>query len=94
VWRRVTTRPVRLAGAPLPRGARLFLWLAAANRDASVFPDPERFDLHRRNADQPLAFGRGLHDCLGATSARSRPGSCSTSSPAASLACGWSPASG
>lgn len=66
VWRRVTTRPVTLAGVELPRGARLFLWLAAANRDASVFPDPDRFDLHRPNADQHLAFGRGLHYCLGA----------------------------
>jgi cytochrome P450 len=66
VWRRVTTRPVTLAGLALPRGARLFLWLAAANRDASVFPDPERFDLHRPNADQHLAFGKGLHYCLGA----------------------------
>jgi len=66
VWRRVTTRPVTLAGVELPRGARLFLWLAAANRDASVFPDPDRFDLHRHNADQHLAFGKGLHYCLGA----------------------------
>ena len=66
VWRRITTRPVTLAGVELPRGARLFLWLAAANRDASVFPEPDRFDLHRPNADQHLAFGRGLHYCLGA----------------------------
>lgn len=66
VWRRVTTRAVTLGGAPLPAGAKLFLWLAAANRDPSVFPDPERFDLGRGNADQHLAFGRGLHYCLGA----------------------------
>lgn len=66
VWRRITTRPVTLAGIDLPRGARLFLWLAAANRDALVFPAPDRFDLHRPNADQHLAFGRGLHYCLGA----------------------------
>ena len=32
----------------------------------SVFPDPERCDLHRPNADQHLAFGKGLHYCLGA----------------------------
>lgn len=66
VWRRVTTRPVTLAGIELPAGARLFLWLAAGNRDAAVFPEPERFDLHRPNADQHLAFGKGLHYCLGA----------------------------
>ena len=65
-WRRVTTRAVTLGGAPLPAGAKLFLWLAAANRDPSVFPDPECFDLRRANADQHLAFGKGLHYCLGA----------------------------
>lgn len=66
VWRRVTTRTVHLGGVDLPQGARLFLWLAAANRDPAVFPDPDRFDPRRRNADQHLAFGRGLHYCLGA----------------------------
>jgi len=65
-WRRVTTRPARLAGVQLPEGARLFLWLAAAGRDATVFDDPERFDLGRPNAVQHLAFGKGLHYCLGA----------------------------
>ncbi|HMG20251.1 MAG TPA: cytochrome P450 [Kofleriaceae bacterium] len=66
VWRRITTRPAALGGVELPRGAKLFLWLAAANRDPSVFAAPDRFDLHRGNADQHLAFGRGLHYCLGA----------------------------
>jgi cytochrome P450 len=67
VWRRVTTRPVTLGGIKLPEGARLFLWLAAAGRDASVFGDPGRFDPLRRNAADHLAFGRGLHYCLGAS---------------------------
>jgi cytochrome P450 len=66
VWRRVTTRPAQLAGVELPAGARLFLWLAAANRDPAVFAAPERFDVRRGNADQHLAFGKGLHYCLGA----------------------------
>ena len=42
VWRRVTKRPVTLGGVDLPEGAKLFLWLAAAGRDADVFPEPER----------------------------------------------------
>jgi cytochrome P450 len=67
VWRRVTTRPVTLGGIDLPEGARLFLWLAAAGRDASVFPDPGRFDPRRRDATEHLAFGKGLHYCLGAS---------------------------
>jgi cytochrome P450 len=50
----------------LPAGAKLFLWLAASGRDAAVFPEPERFDLRRVNASKTLAFGQGIHYCLGA----------------------------
>ena len=66
VWRRVTTRPVTLGGVDVPAGAKLFLWLAASGRDASVFPEPETFDLRRVNASKTLAFGQGIHYCLGA----------------------------
>jgi cytochrome P450 len=66
VWRRITTRPVTLAGVDLPEGARLFLWLAAAGRDAAAFARPDEFDLHRPDAERHLAFGKGLHYCLGA----------------------------
>ena len=66
VWRRVTTRPVTLGGVDLPEGAKLFLWLAASGRDRSIFPQPDDFDLDRANASQHLAFGLGLHYCLGA----------------------------
>ncbi|HSF05041.1 MAG TPA: cytochrome P450 [Methylomirabilota bacterium] len=66
VWRRVTKRPVTLGGVDLPQGAKLFLWLAASGRDASVFPEPETFDVRRTNAARTLAFGKGIHYCLGA----------------------------
>jgi cytochrome P450 len=66
VWRRVTTRPVTLAGVHLPEGARLFLWLAAAGRDAAAFSQPDVFDVHRPDPGRHLAFGQGLHYCLGA----------------------------
>ncbi len=66
VWRRITTRPVTLGGVALPAGARLFLWLAAAGRDAAAFDRPDEFDLHRPDADRHVAFGKGLHYCLGA----------------------------
>jgi cytochrome P450 len=66
VWRRVTTRPATLAGVSLPEGARLFLWLAAAGRDAAAFSHPDVFDLHRPDSGRHLAFGKGLHYCLGA----------------------------
>jgi cytochrome P450 len=70
VWRRVTTRPVTLAGHELPAGARLFLWLAAAGRDPAAFPEPDAFDPHRPDAGRHLAFGQGLHYCLGANLGR------------------------
>jgi cytochrome P450 len=66
-WRRVTTRPAMVGGVELPAGAKLFLWLAAAGRDAAIFPEPDAFDLDRENARRHLAFGRGIHYCLGAS---------------------------
>jgi len=65
-WRRVTKRPVILGGVNLPEGAKLFLWLAASGRDATVFPEPEKFDMRRTNAAKTLAFGKGIHYCVGA----------------------------
>jgi hypothetical protein len=70
VWRRVTKKPVTLGGVDLPEGAKLFLWLAAAGRDAEVFPEPERFDPERDNARRTLAFGRGIHFCIGSALGR------------------------
>lgn len=57
--------PAGPGGIELLDQARLFLWLGATGRDPSVFAEPERFDLRRANADQHLAFGKGLHYCLG-----------------------------
>lgn len=65
-WRRLTKRPVTLGGVDLPEGAKLWLWLAASGRDASVFPAPESFNLHRSETSKSLAFGLGIHYCLGA----------------------------
>jgi cytochrome P450 len=66
VWRRVTRRPVTLGGVDLPAGAKLYLWLAAAGRDARAFEDPDDFELGRPNASRHLAFGKGIHYCPGA----------------------------
>lgn len=66
IWRRVTKGPTKLGGIELPEGAKLMLWLGASGRDSSVFPEPERFDLHRTGASRTLAFGKGIHYCLGA----------------------------
>jgi cytochrome P450 len=69
-WRRLTTRPVEIAGVEIPAEARLLLLLASANRDEQQFGDPEVFDIHRENAGKHLAFSQGIHYCLGAPLAR------------------------
>jgi cytochrome P450 len=65
VWRRLTRRAVTVAGIEIPEGSKLFLWLAAAGRDSTVFTNPDVFDLHRPNARRHLAFGKGIHFCIG-----------------------------
>ena len=67
---RYATADVALAGAAIRRGDLVTVSLAAASRDPAVFPDPDRFDLHRANARQNLAFAHGPHFCLGAQLAR------------------------
>jgi cytochrome P450 len=60
----------RLGGVALHAGDWLLLSYLSANRDVTVFDDPFRFDIRRANADQHLAFGIGVHFCLGAHLAR------------------------
>jgi cytochrome P450 len=66
---RVTTKDIELGGKRIPAGQTLFLLLGAANRDARAFPDPDRFDVGRDN-NHHLAFGHGIHYCLGHALAR------------------------
>ncbi|WP_233273380.1 cytochrome P450 family protein [Streptomyces broussonetiae] len=66
---RYTTEPVTIAGTTIPAGEFVQIALAAANRDPAVFADPDRFDV-TRDASRHLAFGHGIHHCLGAPLAR------------------------
>ncbi len=66
---RFTKSAVELGGVELPAGALAVMVLAAANRDPKQFPDPERFDVTRDPNDH-LAFGEGIHFCIGAPLAR------------------------
>jgi cytochrome P450 len=69
VTKRVTTREVRIRDESLPQGAEVFLVLASANRDERRWDHPDRFDA-LREPRRHLAFGDGIHHCLGAPLAR------------------------
>ena len=64
-WRRVATQDTELAGYKIPAGTQIFLSLGSANHDEAVFDNPESFDIRRENARNNIAFGRGIHFCLG-----------------------------
>lgn len=66
---RTLTEDYRIGDTVIPRGGRALLLLASANRDPQKFTDPDEFDIHR-NTTGHLAFGHGLHFCLGAHLAR------------------------
>jgi cytochrome P450 len=67
---RYATRDVELAGASIRRRDLVRLSLAGANRDPSVFPEPDRFDVTRENARLQVAFAHGPHVCIGMHLAR------------------------
>lgn len=69
-WRRRAKSPVTLHGVDIPEGAKLLIYSGAANRDARVFEDGDRFDVRRENAKRHLSFGYGAHLCIGAPLAR------------------------
>ncbi len=68
--RRRTTVDVTLGGTRLAAGTRLLVSFASANRDERVFPQADTFDPARENRYRHLAFGHGIHTCLGAGLAR------------------------
>jgi cytochrome P450 len=66
---RQTKADVELAGQHLPANQVLLAWTASANRDPARFSDPDRFDIERE-PNRHLAFGHGIHFCVGAPLAR------------------------
>jgi cytochrome P450 len=66
---RIALRDVELRGRTIHEGDRVRIVLSAANRDPEAFPDPDRFDITRR-PNHHIAFGTGIHYCLGQYLAR------------------------
>ena len=66
---RYAVAPVRIGDATVPEGAQVIICLAAANRDRGRYADPDDLDLERSES-RHLAFGHGIHHCLGAPLAR------------------------
>src|SRR5690606_28484085 len=62
---RIVAEDFELHGHKMEQGQVVLLSLAGANRDPAVFPEPDRFDI-TRSPNRHLAFGHGIHHCLGA----------------------------
>jgi cytochrome P450 len=66
---RYAVEPLEIAGVSIPAGAQVIINLASANRDPDRYSEPEALDIHRADS-RNLAFGHGIHFCLGAPLAR------------------------
>ena len=69
MWR-IATRDVEIEGFAIPKGSRIVIMFSAANRDESVFECPQAFDPDRPALGNHLAFGKGIHYCIGAPLSR------------------------
>lgn len=66
---RISTTDTEIGGRTIPADRMVIPWLVSANRDPKKFPDPDRYDIHRDTAGF-VAFGHGIHFCIGARLAR------------------------
>ncbi len=66
---RVAAREVELGGQTIPQDTWIVAWIGSANRDGAQFPDPDHFDV-ARTPNRHVAFGHGIHFCIGAPLAR------------------------
>jgi cytochrome P450 len=67
---RIAARDVEIGGVTVPKGARVMAHFASANRDHCVFAQPDAYDPERGDVGKHLAFGKGIHFCIGAPLAR------------------------
>jgi cytochrome P450 len=64
-WRRRALKDAEIGGVAIPKGADILLLLGSANRDEAAFSEPSRFDITRTDSRGHLAFGYGIHFCVG-----------------------------
>jgi cytochrome P450 len=64
--RRTCTEDTEVFGQTIKKGDKVVLWYLSANRDEEVFENPDKLDLTRENARRHIAFGYGIHRCVGA----------------------------
>jgi cytochrome P450 len=70
IGRRIAKEDVEVGGTVIPKGEQATASLASANRDPERFANPDVFDITRPDANRHVAFGKGIHVCLGAPLAR------------------------
>ena len=64
--RRTCTEDTEVFGQTIKKGDKVVLWYLAANHEEEIFPEPHKLDLARENARRHIAFGYGIHRCVGA----------------------------
>jgi cytochrome P450 len=67
---RITTSDVEIRGQSIPKNSIICLLVPGGNLDPAVFPEPQKFDIKRPNANRHFGFGRGRHACVGQPLAR------------------------
>jgi cytochrome P450 len=70
IGRRIAKEDIEVGGTVIPKGEQATTSLASANRDPERFANPDVFDITRPDANRHVAFGKGIHVCLGAPLAR------------------------
>jgi cytochrome P450 len=70
IGRRFAREALNIAGTEIPKGEQVTVSLLSANRDPERFANPDAFDITRPDANRHVAFGKGIHVCLGAPLAR------------------------
>ncbi|MCB1512707.1 MAG: cytochrome P450, partial [Hyphomicrobiaceae bacterium] len=64
-WRRIATEDTEIGGVAIPKGGKLLIVQASANKDPLHWDNPDEIDIYRDNAVEHLTFGYGAHQCMG-----------------------------